>query len=143
VAAGDVVIGMDGSKLGKNWARVREFDLPALLVQRVARFRANRLAGPSLLWLLISHPSFREFIDAVKTGTSIPHISGGQLRSFKFVKPGTDSGHVWSTFEDTVGPLLKLSDHFAGESAKLAALRDYLLPRLLSGRVRVDKSASR
>jgi type I restriction enzyme S subunit len=137
LSAGDVVIGMDGSKLGRNWARIREFDLPALLVQRVARFRANRLAGPSLLWLLISHPSFREFIDAVKTGTSIPHISGGQLRDFKFVKPGTESGQVWSTFEDAVAPLLKMADHLAGESKKLAELRDYLLPRLLCGRVKV------
>lgn len=140
LAVGDVVMGMDGSKLGKNWARIRKSDLPCLLVQRVARFRANRAAGPSLLWLLVSHPTFREFIDAVKTGTSIPHISGGQLRSFKFVKPEIDSGLVWSAFEYAIAPLLNMADHLVVESAKLATLRDYLLPRLLSARIRVARS---
>jgi len=136
LAAGDVVIGMDGSKLGKNWSRISAVDLPCLLVQRVARFRAIGAAGQSLLWLLISDPTFREFIDAVKTGTSIPHVSGGQLRSFTFVR--ADDDKILRAFEEMVGPLLKLTDHLKAESAKLAALRDYLLPRLLSGRVRVS-----
>lgn len=35
--AGDVLIGMDGSKVGKNRVHVREFNLPCLLVQRVTR----------------------------------------------------------------------------------------------------------
>ncbi|HEX8916271.1 MAG TPA: restriction endonuclease subunit S [Humisphaera sp.] len=138
LAAGDVVIGMDGSKLGKNWSRVREIDLPSLLVQRVARFRSTRNAGPSLLWLLISHSTFREFVDAVKTGTSIPHISGSQLKGFSFLKPGPTAGEIWCGFEEVVRPLLSLADHLSAESVKLAALRDYLLPRLLSGRVRVQ-----
>jgi type I restriction enzyme, S subunit len=140
LAVGDVVIGMDGSKLGKNWSRVREIDLPSLLVQRVARFRSNGAAGPSLMWLLISHPRFCEFVDAVKTGTSIPHVSGGQLKSFSFVKPGVNAPSIWSDFEHSVSPLLTMADQTASENIKLVALRDYLLPRLLSGRVRVRDS---
>lgn len=140
LAAGDVVVGMDGSKLGKNWSRISAVDLPCLLVQRVTRFRANGAAGQGLLWLLISDPKFRDFIDAVKTGTSIPHVSGGQLRSFPFVKPGDD--RILGVFEDLVGPLLIMADHLKAESAKLATLRDYLLPKLLSRRVRV-KDAER
>jgi type I restriction enzyme S subunit len=138
LAAGDVVIGMDGSKLGKNWSRIGAVDLPCLLVQRVARFRATGAAGQGLLWLLISDPKFREFIDAVKTGTSIPHVSGGQLRSFPFLRP--DDDNVVRGFEELVGPLLTMADHLKAESAKLATLRDYLLPRLLSGRVQVQNS---
>jgi type I restriction enzyme S subunit len=140
LAVGDVVIGMDGSKLGKNWARVREIDLPSLLVQRVARFRSTGAAGRSLMWLLISHPTFREFIEAVKTGTSIPHISGPQLKSFSFVKPGVSAPVIWSAFEHAIAPLLALADQTASESSKLAELRDYLLPRLLSGQVRVREA---
>ena len=33
--------------------------------------------------------------------------------------------------------MARLTEELAAESSKLAALRDYLLPRLLSGRVRV------
>ena len=41
-------------------------------------------------------------------------------------------------FAETVRPLIKLIWSLERESGKLAALRDYLLPRLLSGRVRVE-----
>jgi type I restriction enzyme S subunit len=37
-------------------------------------------------------------------------------------------------------PVREMIDHLQAESAKLAALRDYLLPRLLSGQVRVRSS---
>ena len=40
-------------------------------------------------------------------------------------------------FDSIVRPMIELIASSAAESAKLATLRDYLLPRLLSGRVRV------
>lgn len=43
-------------------------------------------------------------------------------------------------FTRTVRPLFEMIRTLTRESAKLAALRDYLLPRLLSGRVRVNPS---
>ena len=39
----DIVIGMDGSKVGKNKARIFESDLPILLAQRVACVRAKKM----------------------------------------------------------------------------------------------------
>jgi hypothetical protein len=42
-------------------------------------------------------------------------------------------------FAETCGRVFELRAHFEAESSKLAALRDYLLPRLLSGRVRVGE----
>ncbi len=39
---GDVLIGMDGSRVGENWVKVRSTDLPCVLVQRVARLRATK-----------------------------------------------------------------------------------------------------
>lgn len=43
----------------------------------------------------------------------------------------------YTAFENEMRQMI---DHIQSESAKLAALRDYLLPRLLSGRVRVRSS---
>ena len=37
----DIVIGMDGSLVGKNYAKINASDLPLLLVQRVACIRAK------------------------------------------------------------------------------------------------------
>jgi type I restriction enzyme S subunit len=46
-----------------------------------------------------------------------------------------------TSFTITVRPLFDLMRSLSRESAKLATLRDYLLPRLLSGRVRVGETA--
>jgi type I restriction enzyme, S subunit len=46
-------------------------------------------------------------------------------------------------FETVVGGIDRLRAHMAAESSKLAALRDYLLPRLLSGRVRVREAEAK
>lgn len=79
---GDIVIGMDGSLVGKNYARVYEEDLPLLLVQRVACIRAKEGVDQDFLWSCIASTNFEKYIDAVKTGTSIPHISGKQIAEY-------------------------------------------------------------
>jgi type I restriction enzyme S subunit len=82
-----VLLGMDGSKVGKNWVRVRREDLPCLLVQRVARLRAKPTMHQGFLRYLIGNPMFRDYVARVRTGTSIPHISGGQIRSYQICLP--------------------------------------------------------
>lgn len=79
---GDILIGMDGSLVGKNYARVRANDLPLLLVQRVACIRAKDGTDQDFLWSCISNIQFELYIDAIKTGTSIPHISGKQIAEY-------------------------------------------------------------
>jgi len=84
---GDVLIGMDGSKVGKNWVRVQKKDLPCMLVQRVARLRGKETMNQRFLRYIIGNPQFRDYVERVKTGTSIPHISGGQIRSYPILLP--------------------------------------------------------
>ena len=79
---GDIVIGMDGSLVGKNYARVRIEDLPLLLVQRVACIRAKEGTDQDFLWSCISNKYFELYIESIKTGTSIPHISGKQIGEY-------------------------------------------------------------
>ena len=84
---GDVLIGMDGSRVGENWARVKKEDLPSLLVQRVARLRGKNSLDQGFLWYLIANTEFVSFVKANATGTSIPHISGPQIRRFPILLP--------------------------------------------------------
>lgn len=130
---GDVLIGMDGSKVGKNWVRVRRCDLPCLLVQRVASLREKNSIGQHYLWILVSDARFRNFVDAVKTGTSIPHISGGQIKAFDLVRPPVGENLVFKHFEEIVGPIGEQIDANIEQSQTLTALRDALLPQFLSG----------
>jgi type I restriction enzyme S subunit len=79
---GDVVIGMDGSKVGKNRARVKKVDLPLLLAQRVALIRNNKLSDQNFLYYLIRANSFEEYIERIQTGSSVPHISQKQIEEY-------------------------------------------------------------
>ena len=84
----DIVIGMDGSKIGKNRAIVRELDLPSILAQRVGRVQAkDGVSCQKYLWQLINNNNFENYVENVKTGTSIPHISLGQIGDLEVQLP--------------------------------------------------------
>ena len=83
----DVLVGMDGSKVGKNWTRVDKGDLPALLGQRVCRIRAGEFADQDFIFHVFGSYDFKSYVECVKTGTSIPHISNTQIRDFGVFLP--------------------------------------------------------
>lgn len=82
----DVVIGMDGSKVGKNKARIRKEDLPLLLAQRVACVRAKKNNDQLFLFYLINNPRFEQYVFRTQTGSSVPHISKTQIEDFEVPK---------------------------------------------------------
>lgn len=83
----DIVIGMDGSKVGYNRARITENDLPSLLVQRVARLRSKEKLNQKFLYYYIDNDLFTNYVNSVKTGTTIPHISGKQILNYEILLP--------------------------------------------------------
>ena len=85
--AGDMVIGMDGSKVGKNSAIAGENDAGALLVQRVARIRPLKDVSIRYIYQHINSFVFHRYVDRVKTSSGIPHISAKQIREFKIGFP--------------------------------------------------------
>lgn len=84
---GDVVIGMDGSKVGRNFAAISYKDDGSLLAQRVARVRAKKGASQDFIRYLICNQDFTNYVQSVHTGTSIPHISKGQIERFEVSVP--------------------------------------------------------
>ena len=85
--ADDIVIGMDGSRVGKNRAQVKASGLPLLLAQRVACVRHNELSIQSFLYYQIFNDKFEKYIKAVQTGTSIPHVSLKQIGDYPIMLP--------------------------------------------------------
>ena len=83
----DIVFGMDGSRVGKNRAIIRQSDLPMILAQRVACVRAKNEACQHYLYYCIFNKQFESYIDDVKTGSTIPHISSSQLHDFEIPFP--------------------------------------------------------
>lgn len=83
----DIVIGMDGSRVGQNRAIIRKEELPLILAQRVACLRARKGFNQKFLWYNVFNDYFREYVEAIHTGTSIPHISQSQIADYEFSAP--------------------------------------------------------
>jgi type I restriction enzyme S subunit len=90
---GDIVIAMDGSLVGRSFARTTKSDLPALLLQRVARIRSIKIDLGYLKELICSE-YFTKYCDTVKTVTAIPHISPIDIKRFTIPVPPTKSEQV-------------------------------------------------
>jgi len=87
----DIVIGMDGSRVGHNRAKIKSQELPLILAQRVARLRAKEGFDQEFLWYHIFSDNFKDYVEAVHTGTSIPHISQKQIADFEIFAPILES----------------------------------------------------
>ena len=87
----DIVIGMDGSRVGHNRAKIKSQELPLILAQRVARLRAKEGFDQGFLWYHIFSDNFKDYVEAVHTGTSIPHISQKQIADFEIFAPILES----------------------------------------------------
>jgi len=85
------------------------------------------------LWIRQHLPWFRTV--AASKATTMGHIKRGHLQEAQVVIPAAD---VLGAADGAIGPLYDLHAQVMVESRKLAEMRDYLLPRLLIGSVRVE-----
>lgn len=83
----DIVIGMDGSKVGKNVALIKKEDENSILIQRVARIRTNEKSDIKYIYHHFLSDKFRGYVDIVNTSSGIPHISAQQIKDFKIGFP--------------------------------------------------------
>lgn len=123
----DIVIGMDGSKVGKNWSLVHDFDLPLLLAQRVSCIRANSLSIQLYLYLSIKLGKFSEYVSQVNTGTTILHISGTQIEDFPILIPQDKN---INDFGNMVIPLFIERKNNLEEIEKLYRLREIVVSQI-------------
>ena len=72
------------------------------------------------------------------TGVAIPGLNSTQVRELAVLIPSSD---VLKEFDQKVSPMLHRIFANCNESRTLAALRDALLPKLLSGELRVPAAA--
>lgn len=77
LSAGDIVIAMDRPFISEGFkiARISVHDLPALLLQRVGRFRLSNKIAADYLWAFLHSESFKWQLQRMQKGTDLPHIS--------------------------------------------------------------------
>jgi type I restriction enzyme S subunit len=104
----DLVLGMDGSKVGKNVALIEEQDAGSLLIQRVARIRSNEKSNINYIYQNIFSTKFRRYVDKVNTSSGIPHISSKQIKEFKIAIPNPTEQTKIATFLTAVDKRINL-----------------------------------
>jgi len=131
---GDIVVAMDGSLVGRSFARITANDLPALLLQRVARIRTDKIAmGYLKEW--VCSKFFTEHCDSVKTVTAIPHISPKDIREFVIPLPPT------KTEQAAIADILSNMDNeivtLETKLTKAQQIKQGMMQNLLTGRIRL------
>ncbi len=87
--SGDLVIGMDRPLIneGIRVAKVKQSDLPCLLLQRVASLKTNDLLNADFFLALLASEMFVAHFSPDTTGVSVPHISPEQINNFVIPVP--------------------------------------------------------
>jgi len=82
----------------------------------------------------VSSDAFVDYANAGSTGTRMPRTNWTEMARFRCAIP---PGQVMAAFTDQIRPLIDRALSSVYESRALRALRDSLLPKLISGDVRV------
>jgi type I restriction enzyme S subunit len=93
----------------------------------------DRNAGAFVL-TCISQDEFVAFTDRTSDGTKMPRTSWGRMERYSLCIP---SPSALEAFNAVVEPMLERIISNIHESRSLAATRDFLLPKLMSGEIRV------
>lgn len=139
VQPGDLVIAMDGSKVGKNSAIISDSDSGALLVQRIARLRCAEKEMIQFIFQHVHSTIFHTYVDRVNTSSGIPHISMNQIENFNIYFPPTNEelskiSNCLSSLDDLIAAhkekLEALKAHKKGLMQQLFPAEGELVPRL-------------
>lgn len=107
--------------------------LVASLDTLIVRPRDSRMSR-ALLYFLAGTEAFTTHTYAHTSGTTVLHLAKEAVPSFKFARPSTQ---LVGRFDALAAPALDKIQALDEESATVAALRDTLLPKLISGELRV------
>ena len=141
VPDGAVLLSKLNPEISRVWLPKPKGEAPQIASTEFLCFTPEKPAGRALLYCIFNDAAFRTEMEAMVTGTSKSHqrISPSALLQFEAV---VGSNKVFRGFEEKAWPMLDRTLSSREETRTLAALRDALLPKLISGELRV-KDAER
>jgi type I restriction enzyme, S subunit len=111
-----------------------EEEVDAVFASYLVRLKTRSLRDAYYLYGFLKSDLYLDYAESVKTGSVQLNMNANVIVGVDVVLPPED---ILSAFLDFVLPLRKQIIHNVRESRTLAALRDTLLPKLLSGELRV------
>ena len=130
---GDILIAKDGSYLKHVF--LMEESLDVVLLSSIAMLRPNGQYHPMLLTLFLKLDSTHELMQNIVTGAVIPRIVLKDFRKFPIQLPPKD---LQDKAVKIVKPIFEKCWENNRQIQTLENLRDTLLPKLMSGEVRVQ-----
>lgn len=145
VLPGDLIVanteqGFDYLLIGYPAIVPRAFGDDGLYSQDLFRLRpaeGSNLNSRFLYLLLMTH-RLRHEVTSYTNGTTVNHLSIDGLRRPRIAVPPAP---VLAALDGVVAPMFDLQEVLVAESRTLAELRDLLLPKLISGEIRVGEAA--
>ncbi len=92
---------------------------------------------PSFVYYTVTNPTFLQWVNKYTSGSTRPAIGIQHLRTIPVIKPKVYSENLLEKFERIVETSFKQTDTLNKENQKLTELRDWLLPMLMNGQVKV------
>ena len=142
---GDIVLGMDRPIIegGVRVASVSENDVPALLLQRVARIRPRQELSSTFTLLLLTGKSFADYLEPLFTGISVPHVSPEQIKSYRIALPNTREQTEIVDHFMTVSRSIQLETDQARRQLELIKeYRTRLIADVVTGKLDVREAAA-
>jgi type I restriction enzyme, S subunit len=96
--------------------------------------KAKKAIGSAFVISCISMDEFVDYTDRSSAGTKMPRTSWALMARYELTLPPDE---LMKAFEDVISPLFEQVVDNIHESRTLAALRDLLLPKLMSGAIRL------
>jgi type I restriction enzyme S subunit len=140
LSVGDLVLGMDRPFIsdGTRLATIKETDVPALLVQRVARIRTKESMNTTYLSFALHSDVFRDHCTPIATGVSVPHISSDQIADFRVPLPDQKAQErIAAQLVDEEIRINTLRDRIARQVDLLAEHRQALIAAAVTGQLKV------
>lgn len=140
VAPGSVMLSKLNPEIPRVWIPNDEVGFPQIASTEFLVFKPKSGCGRGLLYYMFRDPTVRQILEGMVTGTSKSHqrISPPALLQTKLI---VGDCSVFGAFDEITEPIVKRHLALRAENRTLAETRDYLLPRLMTGEVRVGDAA--
>ena len=125
-----VLVGEDGSVVGENGCPVTQYVWGKFWVNNHAHVLRGRGISNEALIVFLDQCNVAPFV----TGAVQPKLSQANLKSIPFLNPGNT---LLKKFEQIIAPMFGQIRDLKEEEKSLTHLRDTLLPKLISGELRI------
>jgi type I restriction enzyme S subunit len=133
ISTGDILFAMTGAKIGKMGI-IPKTDYKLWLNQRVGLFKEKYYGSRFLAYLHLKSDYGKDYIENTATGSAQPNISGTGIENCEF--PEISEQEIID-YSNQLAPLYEKVIFNLGQIQKLEALRNTLLPKLMSGEIRI------